>query len=397
MRWVMRCLAALTVLSLLSGCVTKETPKSAQFRKVDFAQIPGWAGDDVSAALPAFLRSCAKIETRQAEAPLGPYGTVRDWRAPCAAARALGDGSLSRSFFETNFTPFQVFAGREPQGLFTGYYEPELRGSRARDSHYHVPLLARPADLVQVELGEFRPALKGQRVAGRVVAEGRLVPYADRRQIEAEAGSGPSPLRQALVFVDDPVDAFFMEIQGSGRIRLQDGSSLRLTYAGQNGHPYTAIGRLLVERGFLPKEAVSMQSIKSWLAQDPDRGTALMDENASYVFFKEVPIVDPDLGPPGAQEVLLTPGRSLAVDRSIHGLGMPVFVAANSPAPGEANFSRLMIAQDTGGAIIGPVRGDVFFGFGDEAGAKAGQMSARGTMFVLVPKSVESLLMAHAQ
>jgi membrane-bound lytic murein transglycosylase A len=284
--------------------------------------------------------------------------------------------------------PFQVRAGREPEGLFTGYYEPELRGSRTRNGAFTTPLLARPSDLVSVDLGQFRPDWRGQRIAGRVAAEGKLVPYPERRIIEAEAAGPVSPLRTPIVFVDDPVDAFFMEIQGSGRIRLPDDRVIRLTFDGQNGLPYKAIGKLLIERGTLEKGKASMQAIRGWIAQNPEAGAALMDENTSYIFFKEKPIEDPSLGPPGAQNVVLTPGRSLAVDLAIHGLGVPMFIAASPPQDGTPAFQRLMIAQDTGGAIVGPVRGDVFWGSGPVAGETAGLMTSKGQMFVLVPRAL---------
>jgi len=385
-----RAFPALLVLLLLSACATKETGKApAHFRQTDFNRLPGWQSDDPAEALAAFLRSCTKLTALSPSAAIGPYGKAADWAAPCASAGAVAPAD-ARRFFESEFVPFQVRAGREPEGLFTGYYEPELKGSRTRGGAYSVPLLARPADLVSVDLGQFRSTWKGQRIAGRVAGEGKLVPYPDRRAIEAEAAAATNPLRTPIVFVDDPVDAFFMEIQGSGRIRLPDDSVIRLTFDGQNGLPYTAIGKLMIERGTLEKGKASMQAIRAWIAQNPQAGAALMDENTSYIFFKEKPIENPALGPPGAQNVVLTPGRSLAVDLAIHGLGVPVFVAASPPHEGTPAFQRLMIAQDTGGAIIGPVRGDVFWGSGPVAGETAGLMTSKGQMFVLVPRAIAS-------
>jgi peptidoglycan lytic transglycosylase A len=379
-----RTVLLLLVFLALPGCVTRQAAEPARFHQTGFARLPGWQDDDLAQALPAFQRSCARLSQLPPGTAIGPYGTAADWRGPCEAAQSAAD---ARSFFETQFVPFAVRAGCDPDGLFTGYYEPELRGSLARGGAYTVPLLARPPDLISVDLGLFRPALKGQRIAGRLAAEGRLVPYADRQGIEAAAGK-KDPLRTPLVWVDDAADAFFMQIQGSGRIRLADGRVIRLGYDGQNGHPYTPIGRLLIERGALEKGQAGMQAIRAWLAQNPQAGRSLMDENASYVFFKEMPIDDPALGPPGAEAVALTPGRSLAVDLASHGLGVPVFVAAASPAPGEPPFRRLMVAQDTGGAIRGAVRGDVFWGFGPEAGALAGTMAAKGRMFALIPRAL---------
>jgi membrane-bound lytic murein transglycosylase A len=396
-RLVQAAAGGVLVLLTLAGCAGQK-PGALHFRAVGYDSLPGWEADDQGAALAAFQRSCTRLTALSPSAPVGPYGTAADWRGACAdaAGRDPADAAAARAFFEQRFAPLQVRAGRDPEGLFTGYYEPELKGSRQRDSNHPVPLLARPLDLISVDLGQFRPTLKGQRIAGRVSMEGRLVPYADRRQIEAEAAGAPTPLRQPLVWVDDPADAFFMEIQGSGRIRFADGSVTRLTFDGQNGYPYTPIGRVLAERGALPKEAVTMQAIRGWLAQNPAAAGEVMDQNASYIFFREAPIADPALGPPGAQNVALTPGRSLAVDLSVHGLGVPVFVAAEPGAPGGAPLQRLLVAQDTGGAIVGPVRGDVFWGAGPPAAAQAGAMKAKGEMFVLVPQSIAARLLNPA-
>jgi membrane-bound lytic murein transglycosylase A len=228
-----------------------------------------------------------------------------------------------------------------------------------------------------VELGRFRPAWRGERIAGRVV-DGSLAPYASRAEIERGA---LDPMHLEILWVDDPVAAFFLQVQGSGRAALPDGSTVRLGYDGQNGQTYVAIGRLLVARGALPLDAVSLQSISAWIKAHPEEGAKLMDENPSYVFFKEL---DGD-GPLGAEGVVLTPGRSLAVDRNFVPLGAPLFVDASDNGTA---LKRLMIAQDTGGAISGPVRGDVFWGFGDEAEARAGPMRAGGRYYLLLPRSV---------
>jgi membrane-bound lytic murein transglycosylase A len=327
---------------------------------------------------------------------MGAYGRVEAWLYTCAAARAMGRSErLARIFFETAFVPFRVEAKGKTEGLFTGYYEPELKGSRARSARYTVPLLARPADLVSVDLGLFRDAHKGERIAGRVEA-GRLVPYADRARLEEEARAEQDPAnRRALVWVDDPIDAFFLHIQGSGRVALDDGTVIRVGYADQNGHPYTAIGRLLAERMGLPPKAVTMQAIRAWLAAHPEEAPVLMSANASYVFFAEQEVGDPALGPQGAQGVPLTPGRSLALDAGVPALGLPVYIETTLPtgAPPEP-FRRLMVAQDVGGAIRGAVRGDIFFGFGAEAEALAGAMNAQGQLTVLLPHPVAARLEA---
>ncbi len=335
-----------------------------------FADLPGWEEDDPSAALAAFLRSCRRSKD-----------SVCD-----AAARATS----ARTFFETHFQPFAVSDGGDPEGLFTGYYEPQLQGSRKRSERYRVPLYIRPPDLVMVDLGDFREELKGQRIAGRV-EEGDLVPYPDRTAIEEGALSGRG---LELVWVDDPVDAFFLHIQGSGRVSLDDGSDdgseIRVGYAAQNGHPYFAIGKDLVERGAMPKEQVSMQSIRRWLEENPDLADGVMARNSSYVFFEELK----GEGPLGAQGVALTPGRSLAVDLKHWALGAPIWLETRAPSPrvGEPDrpLRRLMIAQDTGGAIRGVVRGDVFWGHGEEAAEIAGRMKHPGKMWVLLPRHQRS-------
>jgi membrane-bound lytic murein transglycosylase A len=348
---------------------------------VQFADLPDWQQDDAAPALAALRRSCAPLllSKQPASAPLGNgvAGTIGDWQPICAvvaSTEADVGAAAARTFFETWFRPWRAGNNGESEGLFTGYYEPELRGARSAGGTYTTPLLHRPSDLVMVELGLFRPAWRGERIAGRVV-EGRLKPYESRAEIEKGALD-----RQHLGFlwVDDPVDVFFLQIQGSGRIRLEDGTLLRVGYDGQNGHPYVPIGRLLVERSALPKDGVSMQAIRAWIKAHPDEGKALMDENPSYVFFREMK----GEGPVGAQGVVLTAGRSLAVDREFVPLGVPIYLDAGD------DLRRLVIAQDTGGAIRGPVRGDLFWGAGAEAEARAGTMKARGRYYLLLPKTV---------
>jgi membrane-bound lytic murein transglycosylase A len=356
-------------------------------KPASFEDLPGWSRDDLSQALPALLRSCRRLLGRPLGEALGIAGTAGDWKAACeAAARIPARPDAARMFFEARFQPFAASADDEPEGLFTGYYEPLLHGSRTRSDRYRVPLYLRPSDLVMVDLGAFREELKGQRIAGRV-EEGSLVPYPDRKAIESGALAGRD---LELVWVDDPIDAFFLQIQGSGRIRLEDGGDagreIRVGYAAQNGHPYFAIGRDLIERGALTEETVSMQSIRRWLEEHPDEADDVMDRNASYVFFEELK----GEGPLGAEGVALTPGRSLAVDLHHWPLGVPVWLDAEapSPRPGEPDrpLRRLLVAQDTGGAIQGAVRGDVFWGHGEDAAEIAGRMKHRGRMWVLLPR-----------
>ncbi len=378
---MIRAAALLFLLLTFAACTPRPPPAPRlTLAAARFGDLRGWREDQVAAAMPALRKSCDALAKLADDAPLGPdgvAGTAADWRAPCSAAAALVASSddAARRFFEAEFAPFLAGNNGKREGLFTGYFEPELRGARQPGGRYTVPLLRRPPDLVMVELGQFRPAWRGERIAGRVV-DGRLRPYASRVEIERGALD-----RQHLGFlwVDDAVDAFFLGVQGSGRVRLEDGSLAQVGYDGQNGYPYVAIGRLLVERGALAKEDVSLATIRAWIAAHPDEGKTLMDENPSYVFFRELR----GDGPLGAEGVVLTAGRSLAVDAAFLPLGVPVWL--DIAQDGRA-LRRLVLAQDTGGAIRGPVRGDLFWGFGAEAEAAAGSMRAEGAYYLLLPK-----------
>ncbi|MFM9865758.1 MAG: murein transglycosylase A [Micropepsaceae bacterium] len=385
------------VLILTAGCaplksVIGEKPADElRFERTSFAKLDGWTAGDPKAALAAFVASCKRVVKRNDGDTFGgvaAYGTVGEWRGACSAVlQTSGD---ARQFFEAWFEPVMASNRDEAVGLFTGYYEPELAGSRTASGKFTTPLYTRPSDLVSVDLGTFRPALKGERIAGRV-DDARLVPYATRGQIVSAGLGGRSSV---IAYVDDAVGAFFLQIQGSGRVRFPNGEVVRVAYDGQNGHPYTAVGRVLVERGDVRREDMSMQRIRSWLAANPAKADALMNENASFVFFKEQPIADPALGAEGAQSVSLTPEASLAVDLKFHGLGAPMWIDATAPAEAgpDVVFRRLVIAQDTGGAIRGPVRGDVYWGAGKRAEEIAGRMAHRGRLYVLLPKSVAARL-----
>jgi len=359
-------------------------------KPASFADLPGWRDDAIEEAVPALLRSCERIAALPDAAPIGeePFaGTAKDWREICAEASRLpsGDREGAKRFFENRFRPYAALNRHNPFGLFTGYYEALLNGSRKRGGKYTVPIYMRPPELVMVDLGRFRDELKGRRIAGKVV-DGDLVPYPDRRQIDSGALAGR---KLEIVWVDDPIDAFFLHVQGSGRVRLTDGSEMRIGYAAQNGHPYTAIGKELIARGALPREKVSMQSIRAWLDAHPDQLRSVLDKDASYIFFREI---EGD-GPLGAEGVPLTPGRSLAVDLKYMPMGVPLWLVCGAPAPreGEPNrkIERLMMAQDTGGAIQGPVRGDFFWGSGDEAESVAGRMKQRGRYWLLLPRALK--------
>jgi membrane-bound lytic murein transglycosylase A len=344
-----------------------------------FAALPGWADDPLTDAWPAFLASCDALARKP------------EWSGVCAAARLVdGNDALSvRNFFESRFVPNRVTTtDGNDRGLVTGYYEPLLHGSRVRVAPYLTPLYGVPADLLIVDMTSLYPELKGKRLRGKLVGR-TVVPYPSRGELAANG-----TLRgDEIVWVDDPIEAFFLEIQGSGRVELQRGGritdTVRLAYADQNGQPYRSIGRWLVDRGEMTLAQASMQSIKAWAASHPERLAELLAANPSEVFFKEEPIADPSRGPKGALGVPLTPQRSIAVDARVVPLGSPVFLATTQPMSGEP-LQRLVMAQDTGGAIAaapdGAVRADFFWGFGAAAGDRAGRMKQDGRMWVLVPR-----------
>ncbi len=363
-----------------------ELPPHLVLRPATFADLPAWGADDQAEAWPAFLLSCDKLAKRKPETALGIAGTVADWLQACTEAKALAapDAATVRQFFEARFRPVQALNNDKATGLFTGYYEPELEGAPGPDDANRTPLYRRPGDLVQVDLGDFRDELKGQRIAGKVI-DGKLKPYDDRAAIVSGALAGKA---LELAYVASPVDAFFLEIQGSGRIHFADGRIMRVGFDGQNGHPYVALGKVMLDQGLLARGQVTMQTIKAWLNSHPDEAAGLMNRNPSYVFFRDL---GDGPGPLGAQGVPLTPGRSLAVDRKFLPLGLPIFLDASLPGAEGAEalpLHRLMVAQDTGGAIRGPVRGDLFLGAGAEAERLAGAMKQEGRWWLLLPVAV---------
>ena len=336
-----------------------------------WGQLPGWTDDDMTQVWPAFFQSCRGLRSNPA------------WNAVCQAATTQApqpDGPAIRAFFEQFFTPWQINqAEGGVEGLVTGYYEPLLHGSRSASAKYRFPIHAAPDDLLVVDLSNLSPELKHLRLRGRLQGN-KIVPYFSRAEIEA----GNAPVRgKELVWVDDAVDLFFLQIQGSGRVQLENGETLRIGYADQNGHPYRSIGKWLVDKGELTLDKASMQGIKDWGRRNPERLPELLNANPSYVFFRELP--NHLSGPLGALGVPLTAERSIAIDPRGMPLGAPVWLATTRPNSGEI-LNRLMLAQDTGGAIRGNVRADFFWGFGDEAGKQAGAMKQRGRMWVLLPR-----------
>ena len=345
---------------------------SRNFQPAAWADLPGWTEDDQGAAWPAFLSSCKAMASK-------PQGAA--WKRVCDKARlaASQPGFEARRFFEQNLRPYAVLTGEGgANGLFTGYYEPLLRGSRQRGNGFDQPVRGVPDDLLTIDLSAVFPELKDKRVRGRLEGN-KVVPYWSRAEIVAKGDQLPG---KTLLYVDDPVELFFLQVQGSGRVKLPDGSMVRLNYADQNGHPYQSIGRVLVERGELKLEEASMQGIQSWARANPAKLDGLLNANPSYVFFREVP--NSQEGPVGALGVPLTAERSIAVDVRAVPLGVPVFLATTRPNTGQP-LNRLMLAQDTGGAIKGAVRADFYWGFGKFAGEMAGKMKQSGRYWVLWP------------
>ena len=364
----------------LSACKTAGPPAVAEavrFEPVPWTALEGWQTDSVQEAWSAFLQSCSALQSRS------------EWRTVCDQARTAPASSAQdvRRFFESGFSAYRIaLVGghhrKTTSGLITGYYEPLLRGARSASAQFNVPLYAAPDDLLNIELGDVYPELKGKRVRGRLDGK-KIVPYPNR----AELPNHPALKGKELVWVDSAVDAFFLEVQGSGRVQLNDGKTIRLAYSNQNGHPYRAIGRYLVDLGELTVEEATAPGIRTWLAQHPHRMQEVLNANPSAVFFRAEPLTDPSQGPKGSLQVPLTPGRSIAVDPSVLPLGAPVFLATTHP-DSQLPLQRLVLAQDTGGAIRGAIRADLFWGFGAPAGEAAGRMRQEGRMWLLLPQGM---------
>ena len=350
----------------LAGCAVPQAVREP----VSWSELPGWSEDSHAAALPVFLRSCPRLDEQ--------------WTEACMAAKLLPtsvNDVTARAFFESHFLPHrQQNADGGEEGLMTGYYEPLLEASLARSSRFRYPLYGRPEDLLTVDLESLYPELKNKRVRGRVL-DGRVIPYYTRAEIDGDL----SPLSgNELFWVEDRDALFFLHIQGSGLVRLRDGTMIGVGYLDQNGHPYRSIGRLLVKRGEMEVSDVNLFSLREWLKNNPRDATVLLNENPSYVFFTRRE--DAGAGPKGALGVELTAERSLAVDKTELPLGAPVWLSTVMPDDSQTPLQRLMVAQDTGGAIRGGVRADVFWGRGARAEKMAGLMKHRGQLFVLLPR-----------
>jgi membrane-bound lytic murein transglycosylase A len=366
---------------------TPARPLQGRYTAVSWDSLPGWAGDDLTHAWKALLNDCRGLmRPVSGSLALPARAAPRAWQPVCQAAAQSGlgpeaGGPAVRRFLQEHLRPWRLddASGQVAGGTVTGYYEPLIRASRTREGAYQWPLYATPDDLLTIDLGSVYPELAGKRVRGKLDGR-RVVPYDTRAQIASDPARQPA----VIVWADDPVEAFFLQIQGSGRAVLPDGGVLRLAYADHNGRPYVSIGQWLARQGEMPLAQTSMQNIKAWARAHPDRVPELLNVNPAMVFFREEPIVDPELGPRGAYGVPLLPRRAIAVDPAYVPLGTPVFLEAG-PQGGAEPLRRLVFAQDTGAAIKGAARADFYWGTGDEAGARAGRMKQSGRMWLLWP------------
>lgn len=361
----------------------------SQYEPLTWATIPGWNDDDHLAAYKAFRTSCKPIAAQQGLPPeskaLG--SSLRD---PCRIAKRLEptDSARAKEFFEQNFVPLRISRLGEDAGFVTGYYEPVLEGSRTQTDVYNVPVYRRPSNLFVRGKTQDSVGLPNSGPVYRKIGRRKLVPYYDRAQIEdgAIAGRGLE-----ICWLKSQTDLLFAQIQGSARIKLTDGTTLRINYDAHNGYPYTPVGRILIDRGIIAKDQMSMQKIREWMEQNPDGAKELRRQNRSYIFFREVPLSEKDEAV-GAQGVPLTPGRSIAVDKALHVYGTPFFIEGVLPIESEQSktpFHRLMIAQDTGSAIVGPARADLYFGAGADAGKVSGRLRNNMQFVMLVPKGLD--------
>ena len=379
-------LLALGQSSVARGKTAAFSVPDAQLEPVAWSDIAGWPADDHAAAFRTFLKSCRAIVAAKA---VGRHAVSSALAGACRSAFKVHPvtAAKARTFFERHFVPLRIARLGETDGFLTGYYEPVVAGSRIRTSEYTVPMYRRPPDLIleAPSMAGGVPANKGR--AFRMEGDTR-VPYHDRAAIDGGALAGKG---LEICWLKDPIDAFFIHIQGSARIRLEDGAVLRLNYDGHNGNPYTAVGGVLVRRNAVPKEEMSMDRIRQWMQENPAEAPALRQENRAFVFFRIAALANNEEAV-GAQGIPLTADRSIAVDRVLHAYGTPFWIDAQLPLAGLSSqdvFRRLMIAQDTGSAIVGPARADIYFGAGDDAGGVAGRIKHPGRFVMLLPKALD--------
>jgi membrane-bound lytic murein transglycosylase A len=381
-----RLLILIPLLALLTGIYLWYVNRNdLPLQTISFHQLPGWKEADTRTSLQAFKISCKILLKKKPDSPAGsPYIplSAKDWYPACLAAFQVNASSSAetKKFFEQWFKPVEFFNHKPAQGLFTGYYMPLVHGSLIKTDRYHVPVYTKPDDLVIVDLGMFDKGLSNRHLFGRL-EKGRLLPYFTRKQINQGAISKSAPV---VVWLENDIDRFFLEIEGSGLVALPDGSTILLGYTAQNGKPYTAIAHVLIEKGVMTRENASMQGIREYLESHPEESEQIMNQNQSFVFFVKLP----GHSAKGVQKIDLTPGYSLAIDRQWIPIGTPVWLDTTRPDTQDQTqhkLQRLMIAQDVGGAIRGMVRGDVFWGAGEKATEIAGKMKNPGYYWLLLP------------
>jgi membrane-bound lytic murein transglycosylase A len=382
-------------LCILSGAIPAAAREPAvlkipnsQLEPIAWTDLDGWADDDHAAGFKTFLTSCKAILPQPASHP-ETRPVFEALRQVCrrAVAAKPADGEQARAFFEKNFRPVRIATLGESTGLLTGYYEPIVEGSRTQSEEYNVPLYRRPSNLMAGGRRRSAESFPNKGPVGRKVGRRKMAPYYDRAQIEDGVLAGR---KLEICWLKDPIDAFFIQIQGSARVRLADGTVLRVNYDAHNGWPYTPIGKPLIDRGIVPREEMSMDRLRQWMEVHPEEGKELRRLNRSFVFFRETGLSDQD-EPIGAQGIPVTPGRSIAVDRAIHVYGTPFFITADLPIDNEqpaTKFRRLMVAQDTGSAIVGVARADIYFGAGNELGRIAGRVRHHGRFAMLLPNEI---------
>ncbi len=357
--------------------------------KAKFADLPGWGDDKLAEAVPSLLASCAKLGELRDDDPVGTDGhggKAKQWRHACAEAARLkaGDSAAARAFFEAEFVPYAAAGKAGTTGKLTGYYVQEIHASRTKHGAFVVPVLARPPDLVMVDLAKFIGDAHARRVWGRLDKDGAVVPFFTRAEIR---GGALAREKLELMYADDATDVLFAQIEGSAKAKLDDGSEVWLEFAGKNGRAYKGVGGVLKEKGEVSAIGFTMLGIRKWFKDHATRFDEIVDQDASYVFFKE----SKQPGAVGTEQVILTPRRSMAVDRSLIALGTPVFVDAKAPVVGKAGtvpWQHLLVAQDTGAGIMGAVRGDIYWGADRDAEELGGRMGGAGRYWVLLPKGV---------
>jgi membrane-bound lytic murein transglycosylase A len=391
--------SSILLASLAVACASGMTAAAAQVSSVKipnsqleplaWSDLSGWAEDDHMAAFKTFMDSCKAILPRTSPGrEAGPMFTALQNICRRGRTDTAADIEQARAFFEMNFRPVRIATLGEAAGFLTGYYEPIVEGSRTWSEEFQVPIYRKPSNLIPGGRRRITDGFPNKGPVGRKFGRKKILPYYDRGEIEEGVLTGRN---LEICWLQDPIDLLFIQIQGSARVRMADGSIIRVNYAAHNGHPYSPVGRFLIENGAIPREEMSMDRIRKWMEENPDDAKEIRGKNKSYVFFREVPLSATE-EPKGAQGVSLTPGRSIAVDKALHIYGTPFFIEAELPidsTQAKTKFRRLMVGQDTGSAIVGPARADLYFGAGQEAGQVAGRIRHPGRFALLLPRELD--------